>query len=164
MASVSSLAYSALRGWAKPGFINKIIMNISKNIKYLINLTFALSFLLLFGLACSILMSAPKVVGASGETISPYNSFTTSGGVLVLSSTSTNLVATNTARLFLQVTNIGTSTIYCNLTNGAWATKYVGLTLFASSTYRFLVDENPYTGPVNCIADGANASTTILEK
>ncbi len=82
-----------------------------------------------------------------------------------VSGTSSTVVATNTARLLLSVSNTGTSTVYLNFRTTAVA--QTGIALFASSTYRMDGVENAiYTGPVSAItATGAGASViSIMEK
>ena len=103
-----------------------------------------------------------EVVG-SPET-NRIESYTRSTGVVVTTS-STEVAATNTARTLLEITNISSKPIYCKMRSGALnqaAVMYEGLTVFASST-EVITGENLYTGPVNCIGE-ASASTTVIEK
>lgn len=101
---------------------------------------------------------------ASGQGLSSFNSFPVSTSSVVTTS-ATFMIATNTARSFLRISNIGPVAIYCNLKGGIGSPlAYTGMTIFGSSTAEFKVDENPYTGAIYCITGLGTASTTILEK
>ena len=91
-------------------------------------------------------------------------SYTRSTGVVV-STSSTEVAATNTARTLLRISNIASKPIYCKMRSGDLnqaAVMYEGMLVAASSTVE-ITGENLYTGPVNCIAE-SSASTTVLEK
>src|SRR4051812_33811479 len=98
-------------------------------------------------------VNAPALVKAAADIIF-IPQITTSTGVYV-ATTDTTVVATNTARLYLELANVSGATttkqdIYC-APNGVAATSYSGWTIFASSTKVFSVD-NDYTGAIHCIA------------
>lgn len=102
---------------------------------------------------------------AFGPVLTRFFTYSTSSSKLVANS-STLVVATNTARAYLEISNIASKPIYCSMLGGDQnqaAVMYSGMTIFASSTMYIRSDSNPYTGPVYCIAE-ANASTTILER
>lgn len=97
-----------------------------------------------------------------GLLVAPFSSYASSSSALITTS-SKMVAATNTARTSLEIANIAGKPIYCNLSRGAPAVMYKGLTIFASTTRQIFTQDNPYTGAVHCIAE-ANASTTIIEK
>lgn len=113
----------------------------------------------------------PDIALGSGQTISGFTVFATSSTALVTSS-SNLLVATNTARFYLRVSNLSGNAIYCTPSyhvgtstnmNNAPAVANSGITIFASSTYEVKVDENPYRGPLYCISPSGNATVSIVE-
>ncbi len=108
------------------------------------------------------LSRVPTVPVGGGVSISNFNSFASSSAITV-SNSSTQVSATNTARTYLRLANNGSAAVYCNLRNGAAATLFSGLTIFGSSTVDFTVDNNPYTGAVNCIGHGTNI-VSVLER
>lgn len=116
--------------------------------------------------------STPDVKTAlgSGNIITNYAHVATSSAILVTTS-STLVMPTSTDRTYLRISNIAGKPIFCTLsvrgTNSSTYTTgpaimYQGITIFASSTLEFKIDENPYTGPVYCISE-ANSSTTISQ-
>lgn len=89
-----------------------------------------------------------------------FTSFATSSGIyLVSATTSTPVLATTTAknRVYAEVFNVGTTTVYCNV-NGLLAATTTSFAIYASSTFSFTVDA-PYQGALQCINDGA--TTTV---
>lgn len=123
-----------------------------------------LSILTVFALGCLYVqwLSKGTAVEASGNSIPNFATMASSSGILVNTS-DTMLVATNTARLYLRIANISSKPISCNLKNGAPAVLYTGVTIFASTTLEIDEDKFPYTGAVRCISE-TPASTTVTEK
>lgn len=81
----------------------------------------------------------------------------------LITTSSTLVSATNTARTYLRISNVSSNNIYCKLqtTPPQTAILYEGFAIHASSSAEFTGD-NLYTGPVFCISTG-NASTTVVE-
>lgn len=106
---------------------------------------------------------APQAaLGSASENT--FNELSTTN-VNVGEDVSTLVVATNTSRQYLRITNNGTSTaqtMYCN-TNDRAATKNAGFAVFASSSVEFDLD-NLYRGAVRCIYDLATSSALVAEK
>jgi uncharacterized protein YpuA (DUF1002 family) len=93
-----------------------------------------------------------------------FNELSTSN-VNVGEDLSTLVVATNTARQYLRITNNSTSSaqaLYCN-TNDRAATKDLGLAVFASSSIEFDFD-HLYRGALRCIFAIGTSSVTVVEK
>lgn len=96
-----------------------------------------------------------------GSFVTPFATYTSQSGVLVTTA-STQVVATSTARTFLRVTNISSNNIYCS--DGTQnAVLYEGVAIMASSSVEFSSNTQPFTGALNCISTG-NASTTVIAK
>lgn len=109
-------------------------------------------------------LNGPKPVQAMGPMITNFNNASSSG---VLVTTSNTLVsATNTARVYMEISNLGSSAVFCAMKGGdrnQTAALYSGWTIFASSTKYIKSDENPYIGPVYCIST-ATMQLSIIEK
>jgi hypothetical protein len=77
---------------------------------------------------------------------------------------STLVSATNTARTIFRMTNTSSNNIYCKFRSTApqAAVLYEGVAIMASSTFEMPTNGNIYTGPIYCISTG-NASTTVAE-
>lgn len=112
-----------------------------------------------------------KTAQAVGIQINNTQRALTSSGVLV-NTTSTLVSATTTNRIYLRISNLSGAAIYCTTDvagtasttfSAGPAVAYQGITIFGSSTYAFQSDENPYTGPVFCIAPSGAASTTVAQ-
>lgn len=103
----------------------------------------------------------PQTVGASGQTITPFVRFGFATSTLI-GAASQLVDATNTARVYLRLSNLSGVTIYCS--DRASAAPYTGMAVFASSTLSVVTDENPYTGPLYCVSPSGAASTTLIEK
>lgn len=88
----------------------------------------------------------------------------TQTSVSVGSDRSTEVAATNTARQYLEVSNIGggVQAAYCKWGGGA-ATKRSGMTLFGSTTRTFGPNEN-INGALNCIFNSSTSTITVIEK
>lgn len=97
-----------------------------------------------------------------GNTITNTSSFATSSAVTVTTS-ATIIAATSTSRVYMRLTNNSGVTVSCSLKFGTAPTNGTGLLLYASSSYAFEVDQNPYTGPVTCIAP-SSASVAVIER
>lgn len=104
-------------------------------------------------------------INIGSDVAVPFNSYETSSSVLVTTS-NTLAVATNTARTALTISNMASKPIWCALKGGDQnqaAELWKGLTVFASSSVSIFDTDRPYIGPVYCIGE-ANATTTITEK
>ena len=110
-----------------------------------------------------VLPEQPSVLGSAIEN--RMIEIPTATSVTVGSDISTLVVATNTARQYLEITNnstVATQGLYCN-TNDRAATKNSGLTIYASTSKSFNLD-NLYTGALRCIFAAATSSVTVIEK
>ncbi len=116
--------------------------------------------------------SGPTITNTQRSTVTPVISNNTASSSVLVGTASTLVVGTTTDRVYLQIWNMSTKAVFCTLAARGTASStfttgpailYAGITITASSTYQFRADENPYTGPVYCIADGAAASTTIMQ-
>ena len=104
------------------------------------------------------------VLANSKENIGGFSSLENTGvstGVLVTTA-STQMVATSSAREYVEIANLTASAIYCNANADKPAVMYKGIVIMASSTKVFGQDFS-YTGGIRCIALG-NASTTVYSK
>lgn len=128
---------------------------------------FGLMVIGVIALITNLYISAPRPskVDAFGNMITNFNSFSTSSARTVTSSSGL-LVATNTARTYMEISNLGNAAVFCALKGGDTnqaAVLYSGKAIFASSTAYFKIDENPYVGPVHCIST-ATMQVSVLER
>jgi uncharacterized protein YpuA (DUF1002 family) len=117
------------------------------------------------GIAFSLHRPQAPRSGNVGET--PLFTIDNATSVQIGKDVSTQLVATNTARRLLRISNVsgGTTTpsdIYCS-TNGRSGSLYSGLFLQGSSTIAWNTAEM-YAGALNCKATNATATVTVLEQ
>jgi hypothetical protein len=140
-------------------------MNTTQKLPAAIHLVLAFAMIAL-AIMIAFKVNAPSLVKAASDIIS-FQTIPTSTGVYV-GTADTLLIATNTARTYLEISNVSgatttAQTLYC-APNGAAATAYSGFTLFASTTKVFSVD-NDYQGALHCIAPvGSTARVTVIEK
>lgn len=99
-------------------------------------------------------------VGDSSETFSNLGTTGTSGAMTLGISTSQQVLATSSSRIFAQIANLSNAPIFCSLDNDKAAVAYSGVMIATSST--LIIDsELPYTGAVRCISPGRIASTSV---
>ena len=111
--------------------------------------------------------AAPSEAPAYGAAdILTMNTIPTATSVWIGKDINSLLVATNTARTYLEIGSYGATstaqTLYCN-TNGRAGSLYSGFTIAASSTKIFNLDNN-YTGALYCLAAGASSTVTVIER
>jgi hypothetical protein len=102
-------------------------------------------------------------IGNSAQKFSTIGETGTSGPMYLAANTSTQMVASSSAREVARISNLGTNPIYCSANGDKAAVAYSGITVYGSSTLSF--DEQfPYTGAVRCIAPFGAASTTVYAR
>jgi hypothetical protein len=109
---------------------------------------------------------APSIAKAASDIVGIVT-IPTATSVWIGKDIDTTLIATNTARMYMEISNISGATstgsgIYCNV-NGKTATPYSGFAMFASSTKTFAVD-NLYQGALHCRASDASSTVTLIER
>lgn len=125
--------------------------------------------LIILGLFLTVLMvmnlgSLKVNVGGMSQTVGSFSSLENTGvttGILVTTA-STQVIATSSAREYAEISNLTASAIYCNANADKPAVMYQGVVIMASSSKVFGQDF-AYKGAIQCIASG-NASTTVYSK
>lgn len=97
---------------------------------------------------------------SSGRFSSLENTGTSTS--VLLTTSGAQMVATSSAREYVEIANLTAAAIYCNADNDKPAVMYKGILIAASSTKVFGQDF-AYTGGIRCVSS-ANASTTVYAK
>lgn len=87
----------------------------------------------------------------------------TSTSYLLAANTSTQVLATSSARIYARISNVGSTAIYCNANGDKAAVAYSGIMIAASSSLA-LAEDFPFTGAVRCISPLGTASTTVYSR
>lgn len=125
--------------------------------------------LIIVGLFATITMlfnlgSVKVNVGGMSQTVGRFSSLGSTGTSteVLVTTTSAQLVATSSAREYVEISNLSASPIFCNANGDATAVVYRGITIPALGTKVFGQDL-AYTGAIRCVGT-ANASTTVYAK
>ncbi len=96
--------------------------------------------------------------------VTGYTTAAVSSGVLISTTSSTQVLATSTARNYAEIDTTG-GPVYCNMNGGKPATLYSGIYIASSTKYVISPDtDNLYRGTVNCIgASGITSTTTVTQ-
>lgn len=120
-------------------------------------------------LASIVAFREPQQTPALGQQINTWDISTFADDIWVGKDIDTTLVATNTARSYLEISNISgatttAGTLYCNL-GGKDATIYTAspVVVFASSTRVWSLD-GIYTGAIHCKLPFASSTIQVWEK
>lgn len=93
-----------------------------------------------------------------------FNSVNISTSKLV-TTTSSQILATSSSRVYAAIVNDGANPIYLNLNGDKPATLYEGIRLNANGgVYEIIAGENGYFGGVQAITSTGTASTTVIER
>lgn len=125
--------------------------------------------LIVVGLLATVTMvmnlgSAQITVGGMSSNNGRFSSLGSTGTSteVLVTTTSAQLVATSSAREYVEITNLSATPIFCSANGDTAAVLYRGIAIMASGTKVFGQDFG-YTGAIRCIGT-ANASTTVYAK
>lgn len=100
--------------------------------------------------------------GGVSSSISKFSDISAMGTstARLVTTTSSQIMATSSSRESAKISNVSSVAIYCNADGDKAAVGYSGIMIAASST--LLIDSDfPYTGAIRCISPLGNASTTV---